>query len=212
MALDAMQVIKKCFDATNNALRVKGMAGSLSGQLTWDTGLGAITHILGPSDQALKITSNTDQNALLNALGTGVLQLGTAGDANAIEISAAGAVGVNQPATFNETLVLEDDIVLKKAAASSASNVLTLDFATASIFTVTTTENITTVTVNNAVAGHKVTIVLTQGASHTVAWPAGWKWPGGTAPTFTTGVGAIDVVTVLYDGTNYLADYSQDYQ
>jgi hypothetical protein len=54
-----------------------------------------------------------------------------------------------------------------------------------------------------------VTIVFTQGASHTVAFPAAWKWPGGTAPTITVGAGAIDIVTVLYDGTNYVADSVQ---
>jgi len=207
--LDAMQVIKKCFDATNNALRISGTTGSLGAQITFDAGLGAITQLLGPSDQALKITSDTDENVVLNALGTGILQLGTAGDANALEVSAAGAVAANGALTCNESLILEDDIVLKVASASSASNTLTLDWALANIFTVTTTENITTITVSNPTAGHKITIVFTNGGAHTVGFPGGWKWPGGTAPTISPGAGDIDVVTVLYDGTNYLADFGQ---
>jgi hypothetical protein len=46
---------------------------------------------------------------------------------------------------------------------------------------------------------------LVQGGSgsYTVTWPASVKWPGGTAPTLSTAVGAVDIVTFYYDGTNY---------
>lgn len=43
---------------------------TLGGPLTWSTGLGAITHVLGPSDQDLKITAGNSTAAQLN-LGTG---------------------------------------------------------------------------------------------------------------------------------------------
>ena len=165
---------------------------------------GATSHsILGTADQTL----------IVNSQGTGVLQLGTAGDANAIEISAAGAVAANGALTANETLTCEDDIVLKVNSVSSSSNTLTLDWATGNVFTTTLTENVTTITVNNPTAGHKITIKFVQdgGGGHTVAFPGGWKWPAGTAPTITAAGGSIDVVTVLYDGTDYLADFAQNF-
>jgi hypothetical protein len=37
-------------------------------------------------------------------------------------------------------------------------------------------------------------------------------FPSGTAPTISTGASAIDTIVFYYDGTNLLANYSQDYQ
>ena len=49
-----------------------------------------------------------------------------------------------------------------------------------------------------------LTIHLTQDGtgSRTVTWPASVKWAGGT-PTLTTTAGASDIISLLYDGTNY---------
>jgi hypothetical protein len=38
-----------------------------------------------------------------------------------------------------------------------------------------------------------------------VAFPAGWKWAGGIAPTLTDAGGKLDIVTLIYDGTTYFA-------
>jgi hypothetical protein len=111
--------------------------------------------------------------------------------------------------------ILHPDAVirLKQAAAASSSNVLTLDFSAASTYTVTLTENVTTLTVTNAAAGDKVMILFTQdvGGTHTVAFPGGWIWPAGAVPTITAAGGSKDCVTVYYDGTNYWADFSQNF-
>lgn len=84
---------------------------------------------------------------------------------------------------------------------------LTVNLANSNVFTLTLTGNVTTLTLSNPVAGGKYTFILTQDGtgSRTVAWPAAVKWPGGTAPTLG-GASEIDVVTMLYDGTNYYAD------
>jgi hypothetical protein len=36
-------------------------------------------------------------------------------------------------------------------------------------------------------------------------------WPGGTAPTLSTGNNDIDIVTFYYDGTNYFGVFSLDF-
>ena len=43
--------------------------GSLTGQITWGTGLGAITHILGPTDQTLTIKSGTGRGMAIGLAG-----------------------------------------------------------------------------------------------------------------------------------------------
>ena len=46
---------------------------------------------------------------------------------------------------------------------------------------------------------------LTQASTggQTATWPASVKWPGGTAPTLSTGNSAVDIIRFYFDGTNY---------
>ena len=70
-----------------------------------------------------------------------------------------------------------------------------------------------TLTLNNPVAGAAYFVKVVQGATaRQLVWPANVKWPGGTAHTLTTTDDAIDSITLYYDGTNYLANGSADYQ
>ena len=47
--------------------------------------------------------------------------------------------------------------------------------------------------------------------SRTATWPASVKWPGGTAPTLSTGAGAIDLIKFVWDGTNYFGTYDLNF-
>ena len=49
------------------------------------------------------------------------------------------------------------------------------------------------------------------GGSNTVTWPATVKWPGGTAPTLSTAVDAIDLMRFYFDGTNYYATFDLNF-
>lgn len=58
----------------------------------------------------------------------------------------------------------------------------------------------------------RVTMLVYTGAgSFAVTWPAAVKWTGGTAPTITTTASKVDIVTFLYDGTNFWGTYTQNY-
>lgn len=63
--------------------------------------------------------------------------------------------------------------------------------------------NITTLSVSGGVAGTFYTLYLKQDGtgSRTAGW-SGFKWPGGTVPTLSTGANAIDIFTFYYDGTS----------
>jgi len=58
-----------------------------------------------------------------------------------------------------------------------------------------------------------VVLVLKQDGtgSRTATWPNTVMWPGGTAPTLSTGVAAVDIVCFFYDGTNYFGQTSLDF-
>ena len=60
-----------------------------------------------------------------------------------------------------------------------------------------------TLTVSNPVDGVPAVLFLQQGGSgsYTVTWPASFRWSGGAAPTLSTAVGKLDVVTFVYHAT-----------
>lgn len=100
-----------------------------------------------------------------------------------------------------------DDLTydIAKPAVSAIGNLgasQEFDWATASVFT-GTLDNNPTFTFANPTAGQKVTLILAYtGAQRTITWPT-IEWSGGSAPDAPVS-GEILVVTLLYDGTNYL--------
>lgn len=64
----------------------------------------------------------------------------------------------------------------------------------------------------NKVDGSTYILLVTQGTgSNTLAWNATYKWPGGTAPTLTTGSAKSDIFTFVSNGTNLFGVASQNY-
>jgi hypothetical protein len=58
------------------------------------------------------------------------------------------------------------------------------------------------------------TLILKQdsnGSRVINSWPSSVKWPGGTAPVLSTGPNKVDVVTCIYDGTDYLCQIGIDF-
>jgi hypothetical protein len=85
---------------------------------------------------------------------------------------------------------------------SISSGTLTIDLSAGSVFGVSHTESITTITISNPVSSNAgsvqaFTLFLTYtAAAYTISWGT-IKWPNNTPPTLSTGVGAIDVFTFV---------------
>lgn len=69
-----------------------------------------------------------------------------------------------------------------------------------------------TFTFANPKTGGRYLIVLKQDAtgSRTITWPT-IKWQGGSAPTLTTTANKVDLITIIYDGTDYFGTASTNY-
>ncbi len=93
-------------------------------------------------------------------------------------------------------------------ADTQSTSTWTLNAATSDSHTITLTQSITTLTITNGQVGQVLKLRIIQGGSgsYTITWPANTKWPASTAPTLTTTVGGIDVITLWitsashYDG------------
>jgi hypothetical protein len=118
-----------------------------------------------------------------------------------IDLSVLG--DINFLANTLSNLVLGGSIQEAVNTASSASGVLNVDLSLGHAFTVTLTENVTSLTFSNIPGnGTWVTLALTQDAtgSRTFAWPASTVWVGG-APTLTVTANAKDLVSLItFDG------------
>ena len=105
---------------------------------------------------------------------------------------------------FNET---------KIDLGSQSGNIAALasfNAANGSIFTVTATGGIEISQIPNATTGSSYTIIVTQDGTGSHALTSTFKYQGGDK-TLTTAAGNTDVISVVYDGSNYYATLSKDY-
>ena len=95
-----------------------------------------------------------------------------------------------------------------RQAVAVSTTTTSISWANGNIVDATLTSN-TTFTFTSPVVGTYVLLLMQSGSgSYTVTWPANIKWSGGAAPTLTTTIGKEDVITLVYDGTNYFGSYS----
>lgn len=96
---------------------------------------------------------------------------------------------------------------------SSSSGSVTFDWSTDNKLKITLTENITSITFTAPPGPCNLVLEVVQDTTTRTmgGWPAAVKWPGGTAPTISTGSGDVDILTFFYDGTSYHGAYLQDY-
>jgi hypothetical protein len=143
----------------------------------------------------------------VSGLGTNVATfLGTPSSANlAAALTDETGTGL---AVFGTTPTLTG---LREAysAVTSSSGTATLDFETATVFQLTLSEDVTTFTWSNAptsgTAFGFTLKVIQDSTARTIAFPASVDWPGGAAPTLSSGSGDVDVFTffTIDGGTTY---------
>jgi len=86
-----------------------------------------------------------------------------------------------------------------------------IDAVNGSIFTMTANGALTINSIPNAQAGSSYTLKITQDGTGSRTLSSSFKYLGGNA-TLSTGAGNIDVISVVYDGTDYLASLTHDYK
>jgi hypothetical protein len=128
--------------------------------------------------------------------------------------NAGNSLWVNQSvssvvANTNVTLkqFQETRVALGSVTGDQSSNI---NLANGSIFTMTATGNITISSVTNAVAGSSATLIITQDGTGNRLLTSTMKFAG-ASKTLSTAAGAIDIVSLFYDGTTYYATLSKGY-
>jgi hypothetical protein len=160
-------------------------------------------------------TGNAANNiycGVLTAVAAGKLTIGGT-DGDVIVDDAAGeSVTITQweaaRATADE---LAGTLRNTSSALSISSGTVNIDLALGDYFTLALTANVTSITFSNLPGsgkGASVMIRITQDSTaRTVAWPASFKWAGGSVGAVSTGSGAVDVlaITTFDNGTAWAA-------
>ena len=107
-------------------------------------------------------------------------------------------------ADANGVVTFDNGKIEERTAVTSSSNAATLNLRDGDNFTHTLSENVT-YTFSTPAASGKVSAftlkVIQDSSARTITWPTSVDWAGGTAPTLSTGSGAVDVfVFATYDG------------
>ena len=151
--------------------------------------------------------------ALAGGTVTGALEIGTAGSLVFEGATADGfetTLAVTDP-TADRTLTLPNATSTLAGLAitqsftkaqrgtitsfSSSSGTATPDFAAANNFSITLSENTTLANPSNLTAGQSGVIFITQDSTaRTLAFGSYWDFSDGTAPTVSTGSGAVDAL------------------
>jgi hypothetical protein len=97
------------------------------------------------------------------------------------------------------------------SATGSTGGAITINASLGTIQTLTLTSSISSLSFTNLPTGGTVTLIITQGGSGSYTLTTtGIKYAGGSS-TLSTAVGAIDMLNILYDGTNYYGSLVKGY-
>ena len=123
---------------------------------------------------------------------------------------AGGGVAVSSVNGATGAVVLGGESIAEPVTVlTPSSGVVNIDCALGDYFTLAPTANVTSITFSNLPASNKAQTIMvrfTQDSSaRTVAWPASFKWAGGSAGAVSTGSGAIDMIalTTFDQGTTW---------
>lgn len=170
------------------------------------------------------INTGSDYGSLLgsnNSIGTSAVCAGAFGKSNTIcnnkscsyAFGAGNTVNNNKAVAIGAGITTEKDdtthvnnliafgqAASKTNAIGSTGGTVTLNWDNSNIQTLSLTSSISTLTKSNPIDGAVYTVFVTQAGSgsYTVDWGSDVNWPGGTPPTLSTAVGAVDAISLVY--------------
>lgn len=94
-----------------------------------------------------------------------------------------------------------------KQTITVTSGTRTISFSAGNIVDLTINVPAVTLTFIDASITTYVIKITNNSGALSITWPVNVKWSGGIPPSITQVNGKIDIVTLVYDGTNYYASY-----
>lgn len=110
-------------------------------------------------------------------------------------------------ATFTGNNTYTKNQAVTPVSVTLSGTAIATDASLSNTFTITLTANATLSNPTNLKTGGNYTWIIKQGGtgSMTLSFDTYFAWSGGTAPTLTTTVSAIDTITAIYNGSLLLS-------
>ena len=189
----------------NNNVEISAGTGSNTGDIVLKT---------GGSGRSVAVGDGTNQALITSAIplvGTSDLKV-AAGTGGAIVLGSASNSNITiTPNGTGETIInnlVATEIIVANGNTGAAT--LTPNAALGAVQSYTVTGNITLNAFGTPLAGQSITLIMTIGGAGSFTLTSSMKWAGGSK-TISTAVGAIDIITVYYDGTTYFASLSKGF-
>jgi len=165
--------------------------------------------------QLLNITTsgvNTTASSTTTAATITNAHTGTTATNVGLSVSASGG-------TYNYALKAGGDVLATRylstmPSAITSAATTTLDLSTGNVFTINVGTSISTFTISNPPTNPETFVIkLTypSNTAYTINWPTAFKWSGGGAPALTCSTNAVDILSIIFDGTNYYCSYALNF-
>ena len=197
LALKVDKVAGKDLSTNDYTTVEKNKLAGISGTNTGDQDLSSYAT---NTNLALKANSSdmTTSLALKANLNSPNLVTPVLGDATATSITASSDIKAKRYTQYTTSAI-------------SSTNTTTIDLSRGNVIQVDLANSISAITFTNEAAGtYLIKFVQTVG-SKSVNFPDTWLWSGGVEPIVSAPVGRTDIVTLIYDGTNYYAAIVQNF-
>jgi hypothetical protein len=182
---------------------------------------GTITNLASTTGTIATLNSTTGTVATLNSTtGTIATLNSTTGTIGNFTTTLTGDVTISAGVATASTATVAKLASAQEYTAAHNFNATTLtsgtsiawDLSSNQVARLVLSTNGTMADASNKVDGSVYILLVTQGTgSNTLAWNATYKWPGGTAPTLTTGSAKSDIFTFISNGTSLFGVASQNY-
>lgn len=172
---------------TNYNWTLPVVGGSLD---TWGTILNAAFESVDGQVFSVSGVASSAQSTANTALSNAATAQSTANAAQSTANAALPAAGGN----------VTGDVQTPSVTDTISGATLTIDCNDGNVFKVSMTANVTTFTLSNPHDGQTINVRLTQDATgtRTMAWPASFRWSGGSAGVLSTAANAVDLLVATY--------------
>lgn len=185
-----------------------GSTGAENKLVVWESGSAA-------GNIGFGLTSNDFQSYVGAASNNFTFRQGGYNGTELMRISGSGNVGIGVTSPQAKLHISGQVAVAIPAANTPAATTQIIDWSQGNLQVVnlsSATGNVT-LTLSNPVSGASYGIKVIQGANaRNLVWPTEVKWPGGIPYSVSTVSGAVDFVTLFYDGSTYYAAAGKNYQ
>ena len=186
-----------------------GVISNTSGTNSGDETASTIKTKLGITDPAISGNNNDQIQILTSSVGSGELLFKDLYDINTTLFDDKASLSAAQN-NFTGDLKAKTYILTNPTTTTASTSTTTINLATGNVLEVLLNESTTLSFTNPRIGTYIIKIKQGGAGNKTVTFPT-IKWADDAVPTITATANRTDLVTLIYDGTNYYASCLQNF-